>query len=170
MFGNRANLIWSSMFAISGREAPLLRIRSHNFFEMPVALTREQFCSLDRDPWVRQFLAMRRTQTRGGVLSFIQQTQEVTNVPELVPQSICQFRDPPYLNVLLPKSLVAPLDATHDDCCSRRWHHGTAQSGSINPKRPRPRDFCLRPSVTVKRCRPGRQALALDPRLQLETK
>jgi hypothetical protein len=40
---------------------------------------------------------------------------------------------------------------------------GRPRSGSINPNRPRSRDFCLRPSVTVKRCRSRRQALALDP-------
>ncbi len=67
MFGNWTDLIWSSMIAISRRGA-LLRIRSHNFFEMPVALTREQFW-LDCDPWARQFLATTKTQTGGGVLA-----------------------------------------------------------------------------------------------------
>lgn len=96
---------------------------------MPVALTREQFCSLDCDPWVRQFLATRRTQTGRGVFRFIQQTQEFAAVPELVPQSICQFRDPPYSSALLPKSFVAaPLDATHNYCYSRLWHYDKAEA------------------------------------------
>jgi hypothetical protein len=41
--------------------------------------------------------------------------QEFADVPQLAPQSICQFRDPPYLNALLLKSFVAvPLDATRN--------------------------------------------------------
>jgi hypothetical protein len=125
MFGNWANLIWPSMFGISERKRATANKKPQFFRD--ARPPREQFC-LNSDPWVRQFLAMRRTQTHGGVFDFIQQTQEFADVPELVPQSICQFRDPPYLNALPPKSFVAPLDATHNYCCSRPWHYKTAEA------------------------------------------
>jgi len=102
MSGNWANLIGYRCSRFRDGSA-LLRIRSHIFSRCPPP--SEQFC-LDSDPWIRQFLAMRRTQTHGGVFGFIQQTQEFANVPELIPQSIYQLCDPPYFNALPPTSFV----------------------------------------------------------------
>ena len=90
------------MFAVSGWKRATAN-KKHIFSRYPSP--SEQFC-LDSDPWIRQFLAMRRTQTHGGALGFIQQTQEFANVPELIPQSIYQLCDPPYFNALPPTPFV----------------------------------------------------------------
>jgi hypothetical protein len=108
--------------------SPPLGIRRHSSVEVTVTLTREQFAWI-AIPGVCQFPATRGTQTGGGVFSFIQQTQELADVPQLVPQSICQFRDPPYLNALLPELFTAaPIDANHYYCYNRLWHYGTAEA------------------------------------------
>jgi hypothetical protein len=66
--------------------------------------------------------------------------------------------------------ICARLDATLTTAAADAGITGRPEAVQSIQTGPRSRDFCLRPSVTVKRCRSRRQALTLDPRLQLETK
>ena len=55
--------------------------------------------------------------------------EEFSRAFRYAPGIVLSDIDPPYLNVLLPKSFVAvPIDDKHNYCFSQQWHYGKAEA------------------------------------------